>query len=318
MLVGTEKRKEKAMQKLSHHMMAVHQARHQRANPVAAVQFSHVSVQRGKRIIWSHGTFQIPPHSVVAIVGTNGAGKTTLLNVELGLIPVKTGTVRIWGEPAGTANQHIGYVPQNYATDIDSNITAEQSVALGLIGTRFGIHWLKNSQRAAISHALELSGIADKANLRLSEMSGGMRQRVAIAQALVSNPQLLLLDEPFANLDIPGQRELVRVLADLNEKYNMTIQIVSHDLNLLLPILTGAIYLLDGHPHYAPVGNVMDSKLLTHLYGTHVEVLKTAEGDMYVRPDPAVEPKGRSEHTHTPAEAASFHVSREPGGEDNS
>lgn len=281
-----------------------------------AVEFSHVSVQRGKRVIWSHGTFQIPPRSVVAIVGTNGAGKTTLLNVELGLIPVKTGTVKIWGEPAGKGNQHIGYVPQNYATDIDSNITAEQSVALGLIGTQFGIHRLSQDQKTDIARALELSGIADKAHLRLSEMSGGMRQRVAIAQAIVSNPELLLLDEPFANLDIPGQRELVRVLADLNENHHMTIQIVAHDLNMLLPILTGAIYLLDGHPHYAPIGNVMDSHLLTHLYGTHVEVLKTAEGDMYVRPDPAVEPAGRREHTHTPAEAASFHVSQEPSADE--
>lgn len=284
--------------------------------PREAIRFEGASVRRGRRLIWSHGTFSIPSGSVVAIVGTNGAGKTTLLNVELGLVPLSSGSVRVLGRPAGQANPLIGYVPQDYASDIDSNITAEQSVALGLNGTRFGLHRLTRADRERIHHALEMSGIADKADLRLSEMSGGMRQRVAIAQALVSDPRLLLLDEPLANLDIPGQRELVRVLATLNERYSMTIQIVAHDLNLLLPILTGAIYLLDGHPHYAPIGNVMDSKLLTHLYGTKVEVLKTAEGDMYVRPDPAVEPAGRHEHVHTPAQAASFHCSSEPGARD--
>lgn len=90
----------------------------------------------------------------------------------------------------------------------------------------------------------------------------------AIAQALVCDPQLLMLDEPLANLDLASQRATVHVLAKLNRELNMTIQVVAHDLNMLLPILTGAVYLLDGHPHYADMHKVLDSDLLTHLYGT--------------------------------------------------
>jgi zinc/manganese transport system ATP-binding protein len=279
--------------------------------PAESVRFEDAAVRRGRRLIWSHGTFSIPRGSVTAIVGTNGAGKTTLLSVELGLVPLSHGSVRVLGRRPGEANARIGYVPQSYASDIDSNITAEQSVALGLNGPLFGFRRLTRAQRDKVHEALGLADIDDAAGLRLSQMSGGMRQRVAIAQALVADPDLLLLDEPLANLDITGQRDLVATLSHLNTRLDMSIQVVAHDLNMLLPILTGAIYLLDGHPHYAPIGNVMDSRLLTHLYGTKVEVLKTPEGDMFVRPNPLEEPRGRHPHTHTAAQVAQFHAQGE-------
>lgn len=273
------------------------------------VEFKDAAAVRGGRIIWSQGTFSIPAGSICAVVGSNGAGKTTLLDVELGMLPVASGSVTVLGKPAGSMNKRIGYVPQDYASDIDANITAEQSVALGLIGARFGLRHLTDDDRTRIDNALSISGIAHAGKMRLAEMSGGMRQRVAIAQALVCEPELLLLDEPLANLDPAGQHSLVATLAHLNAQLNMSIQIVAHDINVLLPILTGAIYLLDGHPHYSEISNVMDSKLLTHLYGTKVEVLKTPQGDMFVRPDAQIEPTGRHRHLHTTAEAAHFHES---------
>lgn len=273
------------------------------SEPIAS--FRDAAVKRGGRLIWSNGTFDVPAGSISAVVGSNGAGKTTLLNVELGLIPLSHGSVTVLGKPAGQMNRRIGYVPQSYASDIDANITAEQSVALGLHGSRFGFHRITSADKSKIAWALKRSGIPDKAKFRLSEMSGGMRQRTAIAQALVADPDLLLLDEPLANLDLAGQRDLADTLASLNSDLGVSIQIVAHDINMLLPILQGAVYLLDGHPHYSPIANVMDSDLLTHLYGTEVEVVKTPQGDMFVRPDPAIE--RRRPHLHTPLEAAEFH-----------
>ena len=271
-----------------------------------AVILRNASVQRGGRIIWQQGNFSIPRGSVTAIVGTNGTGKTTLMNVELGLIPLAGGSATVLGRPAGEMNRYIGYVPQSYTTDLDSNLTAEQSVLLGLTGTHFGIHPVTRRQRQQVRDAMAFTDVADKAHYRLSQLSGGLRQRVAIAQALVSDPQLLMLDEPLANLDLASQRATVHVLARLNHELNMTIQVVSHDLNMLLPILTGAVYLLDGHPHYASMNKVLDADLLTHLYGTNVQVVTTPQGDMFVTPNPD-EAADTTPDTHKPAELAKLH-----------
>ena len=249
------------------------------------IVFSDAAIKRGDHIIWQHGTFAIPTGSVTAIVGTNGTGKTTMMRAELGLLPLCHGSLTVLGKPAGEMNKRIGYVPQSYVANVDSNLTAEQSVLLGLTGTRFGIHPITKAQKAKALEAMEFT---------------------AIAQALVCDPQLLMLDEPLANLDLASQRATVHVLAKLNRELNMTIQVVAHDLNMLLPILTGAVYLLDGHPHYADMHKVLDSDLLTHLYGTQVQVVTTPQGDMFVTPTPD-EPQDQPQDMHTAAEVAQLH-----------
>ncbi|KFI73293.1 ABC transporter ATP-binding protein [Bifidobacterium minimum] len=247
-----------------------------------AIEFHDASVTLSGTVIWSHGNFHIPSGSVTAIVGTNGTGKTTMLKAELGLLPLSSGSARVLGAAPGTMNHRIGYVPQNYASNTESPLTALQSVLLGMMGEQFGWHRATRRQRDRARQALEFVGIDDQAGKRLSELSGGQRQRVAIAQALGSDPALLMLDEPLANLDPASQHEVVDVLARLNRELGMTVHLVSHDLNMLLPILTGAVYLLDGHPHYATMGAVLDPALLTHLYGTSIGVVTTPQGDMFI------------------------------------
>lgn len=107
-------------------------------------------------------------------------------------------------------------------------------------------------------------------------------------------------------IDLASQRATVHVLAKLNRELGMTIQVVAHDLNMLLPILTGAVYLLDGHPHYARMNEVLDSELLTHLYGTTVQVVTTPQGDMFVTPSDD-EPRNAIVDAHDPKEVAQFH-----------
>jgi zinc/manganese transport system ATP-binding protein len=106
---------------------------------------------------------------------------------------------------------------------------------------------------------------------------------VAIAEALVAQPKMLILDEPLASLDLRNQREIIALLTRLHHELAVTIVVVAHDLNPLLPVLDSAIYLLDGHAHYAPVGDVVDEELLTHLYGTPIEVARTPLGELYMR-----------------------------------
>lgn len=275
----------------------------------ACIRFTGAAIRRGGRLIWSQGNFSIPLGSVTAIVGTNGAGKTTMIDVELGLLKLSEGSVEVLGQPAGAANRGIGYVPQNYEASGDGNITVTESVLLGLTGTGFGWHYTTRKQKARAAHVVDFVGLHDYAFARLSDLSGGQRQRAAIAQALVGDPELLLLDEPLANLDMASQSSLVDLLARLNHQEGITIQVVSHDLNMLLPILTGAVYLLDGHPHYSPIDGVLNSDLLTHLYGTKVEVITTPQGDMFVTHDSDLEPASRTYHDiHQTSEAAAFHT----------
>ena len=192
------------------------------------IVFSNASVKRGERLIWQHGDFSIPAGSVTAIVGTNGTGKTTMMKTELGLLPLAGGTVHVLGRPAGEMNRQIGYVPQSYTSDIDSNLTAEQSVLLGLTGTRFGVHFVTKAQRAKVKEAMTFTGIADKAHYRLSELSGGLRQRVAIARALVNNPHIIMADEPTGNLDTKSTKDIMRLFEALHEEHK-TIILVTHE-----------------------------------------------------------------------------------------
>ena len=187
------------------------------------------------------------------------------------------------GSPPSRGDARIGYVPQNYAATVGEAIRCRDLVALGLSGTHWGLRRLDRESRAKVAAALEAVGASGYADRRMSRLSGGQQQRVAIAQALVDDPDLLLLDEPLANLDVRNQHEIVQLLRLLQAERGVTILIVAHDLNPLVSVLTGAIYLLDGHPHYDEIGSVVDAELLTHLYGTPIKVVRTAQGDLFTR-----------------------------------
>ncbi len=229
----------------------------------AALAFTDVSVVRGGRLIWSHARFTVPAGGIVAVIGPNGSGKTTLLHTVLGLIPAASGQLKVFGHHPGQDNNSIGYVPQHYAASAGEAVRATDAVLLGLTGRRWAFGRTTAAQRQQVTQALAAVEATEFADRRLSMLSGGQRQRIAIAEALVAQPQLLILDEPLASLDLRSQRDIVALLARLHAELDVTMLVVAHDLNPLLPILDSAIYLLDGHPHYAPIEDVMDDELLT-------------------------------------------------------
>ncbi|MGB1225359.1 MAG: metal ABC transporter ATP-binding protein [Mycobacterium sp.] len=251
--------------------------------PDPALTFDNVSVIRGGRLIWSDSTLRVDAGRFVAMIGPNGSGKTTLLQVMLGLVPISTGTVQVYGERPGALNDEIGYVPQNYDTDANQAIRAWDAVSLGLTGRRWGFTRINADDRRRIDEALHWVEAADFADRRLSELSGGQRQRIALASALVAQPKMLILDEPLASLDLRNQHEIVALLARLNRELGVAVFVVAHDLNPLLSVLDDVIYLLDGHAHHAAIGEVVDSELLTHLYGAPIKVAHTLQGDLFMR-----------------------------------
>jgi zinc/manganese transport system ATP-binding protein len=248
-----------------------------------ALSLVDVSVVRGGRLIWSEGTFDVPSGGIFAVIGSSGSGKTTLLHAVLGMIPTASGEIRVLGRPPGAATGLIGYVPQNYAAAAGNAIRACDAVLLGLTGNRWGFGRATAQQRRRVDEILQAVDGAEFAQRRLSQLSGGQRQRIAIAEALVSEPSLLILDEPLTALDIRNQRDIVGLLARIRVELGVTILVVAHDLNPLLSVLDGAIYLLDGHAHFDTMDEVVNEDLLSHLYGTSIQVVHTPQGDLYMR-----------------------------------
>jgi zinc transport system ATP-binding protein len=173
-------------------------------------------------------SLDIRPGDFIAMIGPNGGGKTTLLKLMLGLLRPNRGTIRVLGDPTEKASHHIGYVSQDVHINRSFPITAIDVVLMGKLGP--GKRWAKSSvqDRADALDALERMEIADCASSKIGELSGGQRQRVFIARALVTQPKVMLLDEPTASIDAKGQAEFYRLLKELNK--DITILVVSHDL----------------------------------------------------------------------------------------
>ena len=173
-------------------------------------------------------SLDIRPGDFIAMIGPNGGGKTTLLKLMLGLLRPNKGAIRVLGDPTEKASHHIGYVSQDVHINRSFPITAIDVVLMGKLEP--SKRWAKSSvqDRTDALDALERMEIADYASSKIGELSGGQRQRVFIARALVTQPKVLLLDEPTASIDAKGQAEFYMLLKELNK--DITILVVSHDL----------------------------------------------------------------------------------------
>jgi len=176
-----------------------------RDSRTTVVAFEHASIQRGSSFILRDVSFEVNPGEFIAILGPNGAGKSTLLNAILGLLPLASRQARVLGEPVRRGNAAIGYLPQRRVFDSDVRIRGRDLVRLGLDGTRwgvplpplFGADVRMRAERVQVDRVIELGGATSYANRPIGAISGGEQQRLLIAQALVTCPNLLLLDEPL-------------------------------------------------------------------------------------------------------------------------
>lgn len=167
----------------------------------------------------------------VAVLGPNGGGKTTLLRLLLGVLHPTAGEVRVLGREPAQAVHRVGYMPQATGARRSVPVTAREAVLLGLAdGAGRGLFWSRD-ERARAERALDRVGVAHLAGRMVADLSGGQRQRVYIARALVSDPEILFLDEPTASVDTQGRCSLLELLAELNRE--MTVVYVSHDLSVV-------------------------------------------------------------------------------------
>jgi manganese/iron transport system ATP-binding protein len=189
----------------------------------------------------------LAPGRILALVGPNGAGKSTLIKAALGLAQVISGAAEVGGRPPARARADVGYVPQADTLDPEFPISVRQVVLLGRY-RRLG--WWRRTgaaDRRAVTDALVRAGLADRARHRFGVLSGGQRRRVLIARALVAEPRLLLLDEPFTGVDAASRQAILGVLGDLASG-GTAIVVSTHDPELARDVADQVCRLGGPHP----------------------------------------------------------------------
>jgi zinc transport system ATP-binding protein len=209
----------------------------------------------------------------VCVVGPNGGGKTTLMRLVLGLLTPDRGEVRVFGQPPRCVRQRIGYMPQHVRHDPQFPVTVMDIVLMGRLGQR-GVRgllgWYKRSDRRAARDAIEQVHLEEVSQRPFALLSGGQRQRVLIARALCCEPELLLLDEPTANVDSLVEARLFEVLQQLNRR--MTVVVVSHDMGFVSSLVENVICVnrqVVVHPTSQLSGEAIQS-----MYGGDVRIVR--------------------------------------------
>ena len=177
-------------------------------------------------------SFEMFQEDYVGLIGPNGGGKTTLIRVILGLVKPDRGTISVMGMEPYQGRKHIGYVPQFQVENKQFPISVWDVVAMGrLRPSIFANFRMSSSDKQAIETALDQTGMLEFRNRTMNELSGGQRQRVYISRALVTEPKILLLDEPTSSVDSHSSTQLYDLLAKLND--HIAILLISHDLTAI-------------------------------------------------------------------------------------
>lgn len=244
-------------------------------NPV--VGLSEVVAGYGGRPILHGVSTSVAAGELVVLLGANGSGKSTLVKTMVGLVPVRAGQVTLFGTPVRRFRDwhRVGYVPQRSTAAAGVPATVGEVVASGRLSRRNWWRPMGKADRVAVGSALELVGLADRIKHPVANLSGGQQQRVLIARALAGNPELFLMDEPMAGVDLEQQETFAETLRTLQEA-GRTIVVVAHELGALAPLIDRAVVLRTGrvvhdgpvlpeehqhdhthlHPHPAPTGSV--------------------------------------------------------------
>lgn len=240
----------------------------------AALLLDHVRIELGARTILNDVSLSIAPGEFIGVLGPNGAGKTTLMRALLGLQSVAHGQISVFGEPVRGGNPSIGYMPQIRSMNAGQRVSGRDFVACVVNGQRWGLPRLDATARRAVDQALETVGASGLAKRPIGDMSGGERQRLLLAQCLIGQPRVLLLDEPLISLDPHRQQSVVDLVADVTKQLGITTLFSAHELNPLLGAIDRVLYLGKGDAALGTVDDVITAPILSKLYGAPIEVMR--------------------------------------------
>ena len=247
------------------------------------VSFSKATCGYQKKMVFRDLTLRIFPRQFAGLVGPSGAGKSTLLKSILGLTPLLSGTISISGNKVhGQPPPEVGYVPQIETVDWDFPVTVEQVVAMGLYRKSTRLPWLTRAERTTIRDLLDRLNIGRYAERQIKLLSGGEQQRVFLARALVSDPKLLILDEPTAGVDLKTQHAILHLLGEINRK-GVTILLTTHDLNAVARHLPWVICFTQKIVAQGAPDEIFTSKILSQTYDSEMTVIR--QGDVMMVDD---------------------------------
>jgi iron complex transport system ATP-binding protein len=242
----------------------------------AALQIQDLSVRAGRKTILAIESLSLVSGGLLAVMGPNGAGKTTLLRTCLGMQPGVQGHICVLGQSLSSASlthlrRSIGYVPQMLPVRSEMPLTVREVVSIGRTGLAGLFRPLSSHDWHVVDEWIEQLGLAPLASCAFHELSGGEQRKTVIARAMAQQPQLLLLDEPTANLDLGWRERIVATIQSLYEQTKLTVLLVCHELEVL-PACCGRVVLLnkgqavaDGSPQ-----SVFTSQRISDLYGANL------------------------------------------------
>lgn len=245
------------------------------------VELDHATLRIGGRAVLKDVSFAVEPGEFIGVLGPNGAGKTTLMRSILGLLPPSAGRLAVFGRAPRCGDAAIGCLPRLRTVLPGLRVRGLDYIASSLHGERWGLPSVSAADRRAIEATLDDVGARDLSHRALSDMSGGERQRLLLAQALIGEPKLLLLDEPLISLDARHQEVVIDVIKKVCRERKITVLFSAHELNQLLGAIDGVLYLGNGQAVLGTVEGVVTAPVLSRLYGTEIEVLR-AGGHIFV------------------------------------
>lgn len=186
----------------------------------------------------------------IGIIGKNGAGKSTFLKTMLGNLAVISGTIRILGQAPGKINQLISYIPQEREINLADRMSGVSLILSSAVGWRFGLPWYSRKLRERVAGLIDLVGANDYAHQPFNTLSGGQKKRIYLAQALVNQPRLLLLDEPLADLDPHAKQHFIEALQKIHQHQKLGLLIISHDMHEIACHLDAFIHFSSTGVHF--------------------------------------------------------------------
>ncbi len=243
--------------------------------PTAPVSIHDVTVAYDRKPVLWDVDYDAPGGALVGIVGPNGAGKSTLLKAVLGLVPLASGRIEVFGRPARRQRRLIGYVPQRESVDWDFPVNALDVVAMGRYGRIGWFRPVRRSDRGAALQCLEQVGMAEYAARQISELSGGQQQRVFLARALAQEAELYLMDEPLAGVDAATESAIIDILKALRDQ-GRTCLVVHHDLQTVRAYFDHLLLLNVRVVAAGPTAEVLTEENLARTYGGRLTLLEEA------------------------------------------